>query len=190
MNDDEKLTAKRLTELAGRSYSRGIPCYSDFLTLAEQSLVPKSASGTAYSLFGGFEGAERCIACFGEDAALYAPIVCLRISPLNAKFSDELSHSDYLGALMHLGLRRETLGDILLNGGNGYVFCLGSVADFIISELTRIKRTSVAAVREDAPPADALPTPKPAELVVASQRPYTVFHAVRARSCSFRKRSS
>lgn len=170
MTDDEKLTARRLSELAERAYSRGIAAYSDFLTLAEQSLVPQSASGTEYSLFGGFEGAERCIACFGEDAALYAPIACVRIAPLNAKFSDELSHSDYLGALMHLGLRRETLGDILLSGGNGYVFCLESVADFIISELTRIKRTSVSAAREDTPPADALPTLKSAELVVASER--------------------
>ncbi len=178
MTDDEKLTARRLSELAERSYSRSIAAYSDFLTLAEQALLPQSANGTEYSLFGGFDGAERCLACFGEDAALYAPVACLRISPRNDKFSDDLSHSDYLGALMHLGLRRETLGDILLSGGNGYVFCLESVADFIISELTRIKRTSVSVRREDAPPSDALPQLKQAELVVSSERLDAVVAAV------------
>lgn len=167
MTDEEKLLSKRLTELRIRAEMRGRCTYSDFLTLAEQSLLP---DGTDCVLFGGFDGAERRIACFGENAEICAPISCLCVYPLSAKFSDELSHGDYLGALMHLGLRRETLGDILLSGGNGYVFCLDSVADFICGELTRIKRTTVGVRREDSPPGDALPKPREVELVVASER--------------------
>lgn len=178
MTEQEKLLTKRLSELAARAYRRGIPVYSEFLTLAEQSLLPQSVPDSGYSLFGGYEGAERCIACFGPDAVEHAPVACIRINPLNVKFSDELAHSDFLGALMHLGLRRETLGDILLSGGSGYVFCLDSVADFIAAELTRVKRTSVCAARELSPPSNAFPHPERTELVVASERLDAVVSAV------------
>lgn len=169
MTDSEKLIQRRLSELAERAYARGVCTYSDFLTLAEQALMPHD-TGTEQTLYGGFSGAERAIACFGDDASLCAPIACLRISPLNAKFSDELTHSDFLGALMHLGLRREALGDILISGGSGYVFCLDSVADFITAELTRVKHTTVSVRRESSPPEDALPQPSAVELVVSSER--------------------
>lgn len=39
------------------------------------------------------------------------------------KFADELTHRDFLGTLMGLGIKRETIGDILTDDNCGYVFC-------------------------------------------------------------------
>lgn len=88
--------------------------------------------------------AERVCAGFGdiEDNSSF-PIVCLRVKPLNEKFADELTHRDYLGAIMNLGIKRELVGDIITDGKCGYVFCLKKAADYLCENLVRIRRTSV-----------------------------------------------
>lgn len=170
MIDEERKTIKRLEELYSRMEARGINTYSEFLTLAEQALLPQAASGGDYTLYGGFEGAERCIACFGEDAKSAAPIVCLKVSPVSQKFAEELTHRDCLGALMSLGLRREVLGDIVIFGKCAYIFCCSSVADFIAAELTQIHRASICCKKVEAPTELALRTPEEREIVVSSVR--------------------
>ena len=52
---------------------------------------------------------------YGENEEMLLsmyPIRCIRISPLSKKFSETLTHRDYLGALIHLGIERSRLGDI------------------------------------------------------------------------------
>jgi hypothetical protein len=43
------------------------------------------------------------------------------VLPLSQKFADPLTHRDFLGALIALGIRRSVLGDILLRQGKVYV---------------------------------------------------------------------
>lgn len=90
---------------------------------------------------------ERQIVRFGSFETLGFeedfPIITLLIEPLIDKFSDNLSHRDYLGAIMNLGIKREVLGDILIKDKRAYVFCLDEIADYLCSELTRIKHTSI-----------------------------------------------
>jgi RNA-binding protein YlmH len=170
MTDEEKLLTRRLYELYDRAEQRYINTYSDFLTTYEQALIEQAVPEESYALCGGFDGAERAICCFGEGAAECAPAGWICVAPVMAKFADELTHRDFLGALMNLGIRRETLGDILISDGCGYVFCLDTVADFIIDQLERIKHTTVKAQRVPAPPENALPHPEEREIVVASER--------------------
>jgi len=54
-----------------------------------------------------------------------------------------LSHRDYLGALMNLGIERETVGDIVLSDNGATVFCLSNTASLILSELNKIGRDGV-----------------------------------------------
>ena len=42
------------------------------------------------------------------------------------KFAEELSHRDYLGALMNLGIERHLIGDILIDGSYAYNFLYGT----------------------------------------------------------------
>ena len=99
--------------------------------------------------FGGMDASERQIIRFGgKDIFGYEepfPIVCLKIVPLNEKFADNLNHRDFLGALMNLGIERETIGDILVEDKHAYLFCLESISQYIIENLTRVKHTVVKA---------------------------------------------
>ena len=154
MNDQEKLLLKRVTELANISYLRGVPTFSDFLTLAEQNIVSQLSANMPpiiFKMIGGYNLAERRVAAFYPDDnfADVSPIVSLKISPLNKKFSEELTHRDYLGALINLGIDRSVLGDIVVDKDSAYLFCLEKISSFIISELTRIKHTPVMAVIEE-----------------------------------------
>ena len=119
---------KRLMDLAQMAYKRGIVTYSDFLNLNElnifQGIRPKLSFLTTES-FGGYEFAERQMAAFLPDTLVFCPeypIACLKISPLQKKFSEKLTHRDYLGAILNLGIDRSRNGDILVEETYAYVF--------------------------------------------------------------------
>lgn len=168
---------KRLNELYNRAFDRGYTTFSEFLNLEEQSVLENSFLPCVK--FGGYQTAERIVAAFGDDAENAAfPISVLQISPSNEKFSDSLTHRDFLGGLMNLGIKRELLGDIVLNGNTAYVFCLVQIKDYIIQNLTRIKHTTVKVKELDALPETAVNEPKSVELVVPSLRLDAVVSAV------------
>lgn len=148
---------QRLKELADRSYSQGQYTFTDFMSLAEQSVYYECEKELSYAhptLFGGCDIAERKMIRFGSEEELgYVqdfPIAAIRIQPVISKFSDDLNHRDFLGVLMNLGIKREMLGDIFVKDNEACVFCKDSLAEFIVENLTRIKHTSVkASVTDD-----------------------------------------
>jgi RNA-binding protein YlmH len=164
----------RLTELSARAAKRRDWVSSEFLTTAEQEVLSRLTLPSLWTLWGGYDGAERRLALFGseEDAgyAGCAPCRWLRIAPKNDKFADELSHRDFLGALMGLGIRRETLGDIIVSDKTGYLCCLDSVAEYILREFHEVKRTAVTVTELDAAPDAASAPPEEREITVASPR--------------------
>lgn len=174
--EKEELFKKRMLELSKKSYYRGILTYSDFLDLNEQNILHSlsfSDTGVQVLLFGGYETAERQMAAFVSDALCCKedyPIACIKISPLNRKFSDTLTHRDYLGSILNLGIERCKIGDILVEEDGAFVFCHTSMVDFLIDEICRIKHTPVKAERITEE--NQLPTPKREEIsgTVASPR--------------------
>lgn len=149
MTKEEEIFKKRLKELANIAYHRNICTYSDFLNLNELNLLCsnlKEISFINHALWGGYKEAERRVVCFYEDDSfpnIDYPVSCLFISPLNQKFSDKLTHRDYLGAVLNLGLDRSKIGDIVVKENGAYLFCHREIKEFLASELTRIKHTSV-----------------------------------------------
>lgn len=170
---EDELALRRLLELAERSAARGVYTNSEFLTLAQKAALAAARPAAPYVLDGGYEGAERAVAVFGSRElcgwSRESPVCCVEIAPLSPKFAEELSHRDYLGALMGLGVRRETMGDILTEDGKAWLFCLDSIGDFVTAELHEVRRTSVAAKRSK-PPAAASAPPEISEAVVSSER--------------------
>ena len=67
---------------------------------------------------------------------------------------DKLTHRDFLGALMSLGIERETIGDILVEDGRCIVFVKSDIKDYIISQLFKIGNAGVK-IRRQSP--DKLP---------------------------------
>jgi len=175
MPQEEDFLKKRWRELAQKSASRGLFTFTGFLSEGEQALLVAMQRQLAapVTLFGGTEQAERRIArfggedCFGQEDF---PIVCLAILPKNAKFSDAPTHRDFLGALMHLGIERETLGDIVLADGGAYLFCTETAAVTAERELLTVRRTTVTVKRTDVPESIAVPVLTPLTVQVTSER--------------------
>lgn len=161
MNNDkeEQILRKRFIDLARAAENKGICAYTDFLNLNETSIffqMKKEIPNVNYDLFGGYTGAERKVLCFyGDDSvkAFSDYITCVRILPLNKKFSDDLSHRDFLGAIMNLGIDRSKIGDILVKEKEGYVFCETTISQFIIDNLDKIKHTNIKCniINQEAP---------------------------------------
>lgn len=155
MQKEEMMLQKRLIELSKVSYQRRIVTFSDFLNLNELNIlhtIPKDELHTSYVTFGGYDYSERQMVAFLPDALCYDyeyPISILKISPLQKKFSEQLSHRDYLGAILNLGIERCKLGDILVEKDHAIVFVQNSMADYIVEELSRIRHTSIMVTRED-----------------------------------------
>ena len=157
MNEEVIYEQNRLKELAKRSYNTGHFMFTDFLSLAEQSTfyeIEKELRFASPLLFGGTDMCERKMIRFGDPNELgYEedfPIAALLIEPVAAKFADDLTHRDFLGALMNLGIKRELLGDIFVKESKALVFCKESIKDYIIDNLSRIRHTTVKlSVTED-----------------------------------------
>lgn len=149
MQKDEG-SKKRFMELADKSYNQGIYTFTEFLGLNEQSLfseIEKEISYVGYEKYGGTLDSERVMVRFGSKQELgYEvdyPIKCLNVTPLNKKFADNLTHRDFLGALMNLGITREKLGDIIIYDNEAYIFCQEQIEQYVIDNLTRVRHTSV-----------------------------------------------
>ncbi|MCI9134442.1 MAG: RNA-binding protein [Lachnospiraceae bacterium] len=157
MTREEQQLMKRLEDLARAAFEKGIPLYSDFLNLNERSIfesVKPKLSFVISKSFGGYKQAERQMVAFLPDAPVFLryPFVCVRIAPLQAKFSEDLSHRDYLGAILNTGMERSRLGDLLVEEGCAYVFVQEKLAEHLCRELTIVRHTSVQAqVTEDFP---------------------------------------
>jgi len=174
VSDQEKQLKKRFEELAARAADRQYYTYTEFLTPADQSLLLQLRLPSPCTLLGGYSMAERRMACFGDNRLLgyepTPPIVCLRIAPTAPKFAQKLTHRDFLGALMGLGMRREVMGDILLQDNEAYLFCMDTIASYLTDQLTQVSRTNVTVTQVDAPPAAAVELPPTVYVVITSER--------------------
>lgn len=156
MQKEEFMLQKRLIELSKTAYRRGIVTYSDFLNLNELNILhttPKNEWDAPYETFGGYCDSERQMAAFLPDALYYThfyPIQILKIEPLQKKFAESLTHRDYLGAILNLGIDRSKIGDILVTEDSAHVFVHESMAELICRDLTRVRHTSVMVSQEDA----------------------------------------
>ena len=150
MNKEESMLQKRLIELSRMAYNRGIVTFSDFLNLNELNILhttPKNMFLSQYKTYGGYDLSERQMAAFLPDALYYDyeyPVRIIEIRPLNKRFAEELTHRDYLGAVMNLGIERCKLGDIIVEEGRALLFVKEEMAEYIAEHLTQIRHTSVA----------------------------------------------
>ena len=125
---EEQLLKKRFIELSRLAYQREFITYSNFLNLNEIHILhslSKEELYTKYIVFGGYDAAERQMAAFLPDALylrwkdpevrnqLPFPFYVLSVTPLHQKYAEVLTHRDYLGAILNLGIERSKIGDIV-----------------------------------------------------------------------------
>ena len=175
MENADRIT-RHLLDLCRRSDRTGAWVYSGFLSPAEQEdfLRCPEAARFDYLFSGGYEGAERKVLAAGnEDLAGMPPdfpIRVIAVRPASPKFAEVLSHRDYLGAILNLGIERSLIGDILVREKQAWFFCLDSAVDFLVSSLTRVRNTTVTASLSSADVPELRPRLEPLRLNVASER--------------------
>lgn len=164
--DQNSLLEGRFYDLSERAYNNDYLTHTTFLSASElnifHSVLKASGSsphknefnGCPYIIYGGHEDADRNIVCFLPSYLTVEDFIksekekgdfikCIHIAPLNNKFADSLSHRDFLGSLMNMGIDRSQIGDILVSQSGAYVFVLSDISDIITDELIRVKHTSV-----------------------------------------------
>lgn len=146
-NLEDKLLLAKVWDKINTGLRKNIPTNTGFLSPRELDMT-RYLFGNLEGLhaFGGYEDAERQILIFlpdyMEESALYedAPIVCLRASFYEG---DSLSHRDFLGALMGVGISRETVGDICVGDKSCDFFVTREIAPFILQNFTAAGRTKL-----------------------------------------------
>lgn len=157
LSGEDRLVLAKVLDRAEQAERRNIPAATDFLSPQQQIqaldlLRLAGVSEAGYVLQGGYEGAERKILLFlpdwleAEDAV--SPIRCLRAS---FQENGKLTHRDFLGSLMGLGIIREKIGDILVGPDSADLLVLDSVAEFLLQSWTSAGRAKlrVSAIEPD-----------------------------------------
>lgn len=145
MTKDEVITARiedRISQCRDGFYVTS----TGFLDTHEQSLAvaaSKHAAGVRTLMYGGYDDAERrMLVCvprdmpMSDEEAVEGLLKVLRVK-LPA-ISRELSHRDYLGSLLGLGIERRLTGDILVRPDGADVFIVPGIEEFLLNELHRV----------------------------------------------------
>ena len=163
MDKEENLVFRHLCDLAKASYTGDISLFSDFLNVREVAVLKRQAADLPvgrFFLFGGIDDAERVMVCFPasyeEKEDIEFPISCIAINIKSFKFENNtLTHRDFLGAILGLGIDRKLIGDIYTISEKeiiikAFVFCQKKIEDFLISELKQVGRCKVSCCRASA----------------------------------------
>ena len=153
MQDDKLIIKKALDaiNLCERQYSvKSL----GFLDPRERLLIEREIKFTTPAdmkceFFGGYDEAERrMLICRPEyiDADYDEIITVLEIT---GRDISELSHRDFLGSLMGLGIKRENIGDIAPMPDKCYVFIKPAMLSYVGENLTKIGRHGVRVSRRN-----------------------------------------
>lgn len=150
---NDKLLLARCEDIFSLCDKYCTPRFSDFLDGAEQVVLHDGMTfpyGYNTMLFGGFSDAEKKIlGVFPEwtepDTNAF-PITCLRVE---GGFTRKLTHRDYLGTIMSLGIAASKLGDIVVYDGFAYIFLCSDIAAYVADNLHKIGNQGVKITIED-----------------------------------------
>lgn len=136
------LLCKQMDDLARKALGTGNAA-SKFLTPAESHQVSMqfaSRNDVALSFDGGFKGAERVRAVFtNPDWGGYERAELFAALKAGHRPQDTIGHRDILGALMSLGIARNTIGDIV----SDFIICLPELSGYIIEHLNKAGRIGI-----------------------------------------------
>lgn len=168
---EERLALAKVLDLADDPRRKA---YSDFLDPAKAGKFHEllSKRGINIHMFGGYASAERKMLGICPEYMELSdddfPIDVLKLS-YNNRFSRELTHRDFLGSIMGMGIDRSRVGDIVVNDDGARVFVCREISGYIIANLERVGAAKVK-VEAGAPDEVSEPAGSELRLTVASLR--------------------
>lgn len=154
---EDKLLIAKVMDKATKARDCRCSLHTDFIDPHQRYLVEKTlvANNSSFniSFSGGFRGAERVVAVlhpdfvFSDETELFEEY--FRMIWVQPKSRETLTHRDYLGALIGLGLKREKIGDILVDEEHCSIIVLEEIAEYIGYNLQSVGNSGVTVeVRE------------------------------------------
>lgn len=142
MESQDKLLVSKTEDLFSLCDKYSQSRFSGFLDGGEQAVIHDNVFFPCdYNVifYGGFDDAEKKIMGvfpqWEEPQLSDFPIVCLKVE---GGYTRKLTHRDYLGTLMSLGLTSQKLGDIVVNDGFAYVLIHKDMAEYVADNLNKI----------------------------------------------------
>ena len=164
MTKDELITA-RIEDRIDQCRDGYYVTHTGFLDTHEQALAlaaSRRAAGVRTFMYGGYDEAERrMLVCVPKDLPLSdeeAVEGLLRVLRVKLPaISKELSHRDYLGSVLGLGIERRLTGDILVRSDGADILIVPGIEGFLTEELRRIGSVEV---KTEALPLEELTVPE------------------------------
>lgn len=157
---EDKLLLAKIIDKCKFSNDKNRVIATDFLDLAQKKLVIDFLKGQKevnYIVTGGFEEAERTVIIFYPDKLdeiikenkfdLNTQLSAIRINLPN-ELNGEYSHKNYLGALMKLGLKREKIGDIIVDDLGADIIVKPDIVKFLMINLSSLTRFSKSEIKQ------------------------------------------
>lgn len=155
-NKDEKILFSKVLDqviLCVRNYET---TFTDFLPISNVIMFLKILDSYRLDIntkiFGGFEDSERVIIGFSPEFLELEnsdfPLEVIKIN-YNHKYSKSLTHRDFLGSILGLGISRTKVGDIIINQEDVFCFVDKEISDYLITNLLKVGSTSVTATKVD-----------------------------------------
>lgn len=117
--------------------------HTDFLDPRQQKIAEDILSmnrSICHSFFGGIAESERAVCLIHDENYEITeediPITILSISW--NKSSKKLSHRDFLGSILGCGIKREKVGDIVLDEDSAYVACMSDISRYLLYNLNKV----------------------------------------------------
>lgn len=126
--------------------ARDIPQFVGFLSPVEAAAAEPLLKNVCHSFFGGYAGAERTfLGVFPSWVSEENERHLFPITPISFCFKPELSlsHRDFLGAVMALGVTRRSVGDISVSCGSAVLFAAEAPAKLILNEINKVGSVGV-----------------------------------------------
>ena len=151
-NTEERLLLAKIQERAHITRERGYMTSTKFLSAQEAELAQRFMQAehiTNGIFFGGYDRAERQVLVFVPDWMPPEdmtndpefPVTAVRCTKHK---EDTLSHRDYLGSLMGMGLRRDAIGDILVGEHGADVLVLREILPYLLYNYTQVGRKNIS----------------------------------------------
>ena len=159
---EDRLMLSRLSDKIAKAVNTSSATWSHFLDPRQRGLAEAALTAALgdeeveFRFDGGYEDAERTLAGFIPDVEWDVddtpPLMLLRARSSGRGGGKPLTHRDWLGALMGVGLKRETIGDILVLPEGADILTMEDVGRILLTQLDQVgaERVSVEVASLDA----------------------------------------
>ncbi len=158
-NPEDRMLLSRLADKLMQAQRASRVVWSMFLDPRQREMAEAALAAAmedddlSFRFDGGHEDAERVLVGFVPevdwDVDDNPPLMLLQARISGRGDGRSLTHRDWLGALMGLGLKRETIGDILVMPEGADLLMLADVGRIVISQLTQVGAERVTLTEAD-----------------------------------------